>query len=128
SPVDGVTVHERHAPPRRMPGIGPVTHLEQDRLEQPHLDDFAAHALDLHPIPHAHAVASHQQEHPRNANRKSFKATVSPAVARPMMVGVWFGGPNTISRITRPPARRTASTPRKRSWCIRRRSFCSRKA
>ena len=45
-----------------MPGIGPVAHLQENRLEEADLDDLAADALNLHPIADAHAVAAHQEE------------------------------------------------------------------
>src|SRR5205085_1632342 len=48
--LDGETIRERDAPPRGMPGIGPVAGFEQDRMERSNLDNFAGDAIDFHPI------------------------------------------------------------------------------
>ena len=61
-----------------MPGIGPVAHLQQDGLEEPYLDHFAAHAPDSTQSPTRTPLRPMSWNHPRNANRKSFKATVNP--------------------------------------------------
>src|SRR5262249_18668526 len=59
---DGKAVDEGDLPPRRMAWIGPISCLQDYRLQQSHFYHLAANAVDLHPIAGPNAVRTHQYE------------------------------------------------------------------
>ena len=67
-PFDGEAVDEGDLASRGMPGVIPVTSLQQHGPQQADFSDFTHHALDFHPIAHADSVPAHQREPPKEGD------------------------------------------------------------
>src|SRR5882762_368433 len=67
-PFDGEAVGEGHPPARRVSGIAPIAGLHQHGVEHAEFRDFAADAVDFHPVAEANAIATHQHQPPEKSH------------------------------------------------------------
>src|SRR5260370_10674618 len=59
---DGEAVGEGHSPTRGVSGVAPIAGLHQHGMEHAEFGDFAADAVDFHPVAETNAVAAHQDQ------------------------------------------------------------------
>src|SRR5260370_13807135 len=58
----GKTVRECDAPSGGMASVGPIAGFQQDGVKHSQLDNFAADAVDFHPVAEANAIFPHEHQ------------------------------------------------------------------
>src|SRR5271167_916315 len=80
---DRKTIGERDAPASGVPGVAPIAGLEQYRVKHAEFRDFAADAIDLHPVAQPDTIAPHEYQPTKKRHNEVLQGHGQPGADDP---------------------------------------------